>query len=181
MKPELNMDKPAPRKTPAKWVAGLALLAALGACGQAAQKIAAQEPTADTACSLDGMILNDYAGPKAQIHYSEGKPDFFCDLTELFSVVLLPEHKRAIAGMYVQDMGKAEWEHPRGNWIEAKTALYVVGSRKHGSMGPTFGSFSSMPDAEAFAQKEGGKILRFEQISADMVSKNSGVAHDTAH
>ena len=127
------------------------------------------------------MILNDYAGPKAQIHYKEGKPDFFCDLTELFSVVLLPEQKRAIAAMYVQDMGKANWEHPQGNWIDAKTAVYVVGSRKHGSMGPTFGSFSSAQDAEAFAQKEGGKVLRFEQISAEMVDTRGGADHDTAH
>ena len=168
------------RKTSLKWMSGLALLAALGACSQSAQKIAAQEPTADTACSLDGMVLKDYAGPKAQIHYTEGKPDFFCDLTELFSVILMPEHKRAVAAMYVQDMGKTEWEHPQGNWIDAKTAFYVVGSRKHGSMGPTFGSFSSMQDAEAFAQKEGGKVLRFEQIGADMIGKGSS-AHTMSH
>lgn len=181
MKLEVITRKSMLRKTATHWAAGLALLAALGACSQATQNIAAQEPTADTVCALDGMILNDYAGPKAQIHYKEGKPDFFCDLTELFSVVLLPEQKRAIAAMYVQDMGKANWEHPQGNWIDAKTAVYVVGSRKHGSMGPTFGSFSSAQDAEAFAQKEGGKVLRFEQISAEMVDTRGGADHDTAH
>lgn len=181
MKLEVIGSKSLLRKTATRWASGLALLAALGACSQATQNIAAQDPNADTACSLDGMILNDYAGPKAQMHYTEGKPDFFCDLTELFSVVLLPEHKRAIAAMYVQDMGKADWEHPQGHWIDAKAAFYVVGSRKHGSMGPTFGSFSNMQDAEAFAHKEGGKILRFEQISVDMVNNKGGVAHDTSH
>lgn len=181
MKLQMNGSHSMLRKAAIRWAGGLALLAALGACSQATQKIAVQEPGPDTACSLDGMILNDYAGPKAQLHYTEGKPDFFCDLTELFSVVLLPEQKRAIAAMYVQDMGKADWEHPQGNWIDAKTAYYVVGSRKHGSMGPTFGSFSSMQDAEAFAHREGGKILRFEQINADMVNARGGAAHDTSH
>lgn len=166
------------RMASSKWISGLALIAALAACSEAAQKIAAQEPTNDTACALDGMILKDYAGPKAQMHYTEGQPDFFCDLTELFGQVLVPEHKRAVAAIYVQDMGKTEWEHPQGNWIDAKTAVYVVGSKKRGSMGPTFGSFSNVQDAEVFAQKEGGKVFRFEQITADMVSMNSTAAHD---
>ena len=166
------------------WAGGIALLAALAACSNATQKIAAQEPADDTTCSLDGMVLKDFAGPKAQIHYTEGKPDFFCDLPELFGVLLAPEHKRAVAGVFVQDMGKSDWEHPRGNWIDAKSAIYVVGSRKHGSMGPTFGAFSNVQDAEAFVTKEGGKVLRFDQITIDMVGMTGmndmhGDAHDT--
>lgn len=166
-----------------KWAGGIALLAALGACSNAVQKVTAQEPADDTACSLDGMMLKDFAGPKAQVHYTEGKPDFFCDLPELFGVLLAPEHKRAVAGVFVQDMGKSDWEHPRGNWIDAKSAIYVVGSRKHGSMGPTFGSFSNVQDAEAFVTKEGGKVLRFDQITIDMVSMTGmndmhGGSHD---
>lgn len=169
---------PSLRKTSVRWIGGLALMAALGACSQAAQKLAALEPTNETACALDGMVLKDHAGPKAQIHYAEGNPDFYCDLKELFGMILAPEQKRAIAGIFVQDMGKADWDHPQANWIDAKTAVYVVGSRKRGSMGPTFGSFSSMKDAEAFVSKEGGKILRFEQITIAMVDMAGGAAHD---
>lgn len=165
-----------------KWAGGIALLAALGACSNAVQKVIAQEPADDTACSLDGMMLKDFAGPKAQVHYTEGKPDFFCDLPELFGVLLAPEHKRAVAGVFVQDMGKSDWEHPRGNWIDAKSAIYVVGSRKHGSMGPTFGSFSNVQDAEAFVTKEGGKVLRFDQITIDMVGMTGmNNMHDGSH
>jgi copper chaperone NosL len=160
-----------------KWMVAAAALTLLGACSNTTQKLAAQEPTADTACALDGMVLKDYAGPKAQIHYAEGKPDFFCDLTELFGMVLAPEHKRAVAAIFVQDMGKTEWEHPQANWIDARTAVYVTGSRKRGSMGQTFASFSSMQDAEAFVKKEGGKIVRFEQVTLDMVNIGSA-AHD---
>lgn len=139
-----------------------------------------QEPGSDTACSLDGMTLKDYPGPKAQIHYKEGAPEYFCDLMELFGSLLAPEQKRPIAGAFVQDMGKTAWEHPEGNWIDAKTAIYVVGSKKPGSMGPTFGSFSNMQDAEAFTKKEGGKIVRFEQINLDMVNVDTGAPNDNS-
>lgn len=158
----------------------VAMLVLLTACGKEAAKAVALEPGNDTACALDGMVLNDYPGPKAQIHYAEGAPEFFCDLTELFAMVLSPEQKRPMAGMFVQDMGKADWAQPRGHWIDARSAFYVVGSRKPGSMGPTFGSFSAMEDAEAFVKKEGGKVLRFEQITPDMLSLRTGAANDNS-
>ncbi|NMM38942.1 MAG: nitrous oxide reductase accessory protein NosL [Glaciimonas sp.] len=162
-----------------KLIGSLALCILLPACTQARPKVAALEPTSETACELDGMILKDYPGPKAQIHYAQGKPEFFCDLMELFSMLLMPEQKRPVTAVFVQDMGKTAWEHPDGNWIDAKSAFYVAGSKKLGSMGPTFGSFSSMADAEAFAKKEGGKILRFEQITQDMLNRSGDAAHDT--
>lgn len=158
----------------------LALLVLIAACSKSVQQTGALEPGNDTSCSLDGMILKDYPGPKAQIHYAEGEPDFFCDLMELFATLHAPEQKRVIAGMYVQDMGKTAWEQPEKNWIDAKTAIYVVGSKKLGSMGPTFGSFSTMQDAEAFIAKEGGKILRFEAVTPDMVNMNTGAADDNS-
>lgn len=161
----------------ARQLACLAALLVLGACSQAVQRPLAQEIAADTACALDGMVLQDFPGPKGQIQYVEGKPDFYCDLTELFAVLLAPEQKRQVAGLYVQDMGKADWAHPRGNWIVAKTALFVVGSRKTGSMGPTFGAFSSQHDADAFVQQQGGQVVRFEQVTAAMVNARRAGAH----
>ena len=154
-------------------------LALIAACQQAAQQAAALEPDGNTACALDGMILKDFAGPKAQILYAEGKPDFLCNVMELFSVSAMPEQKRQIAAMYVQDMGKADWDHPAANWIDAKAALYVVGSRKPGSMGPTFGSFANMQDAQDFVKREGGKIVRFDQVTPDMVNMDNSAAHDS--
>ena len=147
-----------------------AAIVLLAACSQAMTKIMPLEPTRDTASALDGMLLLDYPGPKAQMHFAEGKPEFYCDLPDMFRVMLSPEQKRPVSAMFVQDMGKTSWEHPAGNWIDAKTAIYVTGSSKLGSMGATFGSFSSMQDAEAFMKKEGGKILHFDQITLETVN-----------
>ena len=167
--------------TSLKYAGSLALLALLPACKRAApQVVVAQEPGNDTVCVLDGMLLKDFPGPKGQIHYVEGTPDFFCDLNELFSALLAPEQKRALTAVMVQDMGKTDWDHPSANWIDARTAFYVSGSRKRGSMGPTLGSFSSLPDAEKFAQQEGGKALRFAQITENMVNLSGGVVNDTS-
>ena len=58
---------------------------------------------ASTTCSLDGMTLADYPGPKAQIHYAgQAKPTFFCDTVEMFHAVLRPEQVKAIDAVFVQ-------------------------------------------------------------------------------
>lgn len=162
-----------------KLIGSLALCIVLAACNQATPKVVALEPTSETASAIDGMLLKNYPGPKGQIHYAQDQPEFFSDLKEMFSTLLVPEQKRSVTAVFVQDMGKTSWEHPTGNWIDAKTAIYVAGSRKMGSMGPTFGSFSNMQDAEAFVKKEGGKILRFERITPETLNKNGDSAHDT--
>ena len=165
-------------RTSIQWAGALALLALLPACNRAMQQAVALEPGSDTACVLDGMVLKEFPGPKGQVHYAEGAPDFYCDLIELFTALLLPEQKRPPTAVFVQDMGKTDWDRPEGHWIDAKTAFYVTASRKRGSMGPTFGSFSTQLDADNFAKKEGGQTMRFAQITPDMVNLTGGMAHD---
>ena len=153
--------------------------AVLGGCSKS-EPVAAKpiEMTRGTTCSLDGMTLMDYPGPKAQMQYDHGNPDFFCDTIEMFSIYLKPEQQQRVRAIFVQDMAKADWNNPTGHWIDAKTAFYVAGSKRHGSMGRTLASFTSEADANAFAAKEGGKVYRFEQITPDMVVLDGGVLKD---
>ncbi len=151
----------------------------LGGCSKNEPVVAKPvEITRGTVCSLDGMTLMDYPGPKAQIQYGQGNPDFFCDTIEMFSIYLKPEQQKRVRAMFVQDMAKADWNNPIGQWIDAKTAFYVAGSKKRGSMGPTLASFSGEADASAFVAREGGKVYRFDQITADMVTLDGGVLKD---
>jgi len=150
----------------------------LAACSEPAKPALPRELAADTACALDGMILVDFPGPKAQIHYDRGEPDFFCDTREMFSILLRPEQKKRIVAIYTQDMGKADWTRPEGQWIEAKTAFYVVGSPRRGSMGPTVPSFAREADARTFAKQYGGKVLPFAEVTIDMVDLSGGTSHD---
>jgi copper chaperone NosL len=157
--------------------AGLAV-ALLAACGETSKTAQPQDFTRSTTCALDGMLLADYPGPKGQIQYDAGPPDFYCDTVEMLSMLLRPEQQKRIAAVYTQDMAKTDWNEPRGHWIDARTAIYVHGSRQRGSMGPTLASFGSEADAQAFAGKYGGKVLRFDQITVDMVSLDGGVIRD---
>jgi copper chaperone NosL len=171
---------PAPRRFSA-----MLLLAAglLGGCADKASTSAALTPVEierGTACALDGMLLADYPGPKGQIHYADkATPDFFCDTTELLSTLLGGEQVRAVRIAYVQDMAKADWSQPQGYWIDAKAAFYVVGGKRHGSMGPTIASFAEDADAQRFTKEYGGKVLRFADLKADMVDLRGGALHDS--
>ncbi|BEU95908.1 nitrous oxide reductase accessory protein NosL [Acidovorax sp. DW039] len=170
---------------------GWAALASLGAltglgslagCSQAdrgAQSLQPVDFDRATSCELDGMLLADYPGPKAQVRFAgQDKPLFFCDTVELFATLLVGEQVRAVQAVYVQDMGQADWDAPKGHWIDAKGALYVVGGKRHGSMGPTIGSFAQEADAKKFAVEYGGKVLRFAEITPAMVDLSGGAQHD---
>lgn len=153
--------------------------AVLGGCSKNESKpMQAIEISRDTSCSLDGMTLMDYPGPKGQLLYDRGEPDFFCDTIELFSIYLKPEQQQRVRAIFVQDMAQADWNNPVDHWIDAKTAFFVAGSKSHGSMGPTLASFAREVDASTFAAKQGGKVYRFDQITPDMVVLDGGVVKD---
>ena len=154
----------------------------LSACGKGdggKAGVAALEIEHGTSCALDGMLLADYPGPKAQVHYSGvARPDWFCDTLEMFNVMLNPEQARLVTAVYVQDMSRAAWESPQGHWIDARTAFYVFGSKRLGSMGPTAASFSAASDAQDFAARHGGKVYRYDEVQPGMAILDGGALHD---
>ncbi|MFS8973986.1 nitrous oxide reductase accessory protein NosL [Cupriavidus necator] len=160
-------------------MAGSAVLVA--ACGRKPDAAAQpEEIESATACALDGMLLADYPGPKAQVFYpGEAHPHWFCDTVEMFHALLRPEQLRPVRAVFVQDMARADWERPRGHWFDATTGLYVAGSRRHGSMGPTLASFRAESDAAAFIARHGGKLLRYAEVTPDLADLSGGAMHDS--
>jgi copper chaperone NosL len=153
---------------------------ACGATGGAGAPPAPGEIAGGTECSLDGMLLSDYPGPKAQIHYAGVEhPDYFCDMVEMFRAYLKPEQVRTVRALYVQDMGKASWDEPRGHWVDARAAFFVVGSRRHGSMGPTIASFAAKTDADRFAADYGGRVVPFDGVKPEDAVLDGGALHDS--
>lgn len=161
-------------------LAGVAPLAACSREGEGGNtSLGPAEITQSTSCELDGMLLIDYPGPKGQIHFAGAdRPAFYCDTVEVLNVLLVPEQVRKVNAVYVQDMGKTDWDNPKGAWIDARTALYVQGSKRKGSMGPTFASFGSEADARVFIQQYGGKLLRMSDITQVMVDLRGGANPD---
>ena len=78
----------------------------------------------------------------------------------------------------MERMGQADWNNPQDHWIDSKTAFYVLGSKKMGSMGPTLGSFAKEEDAKKFASAYGGKVLKFGEVTPSMVPLDGGALHD---
>ena len=54
-------------------------------------------------------------------------------------------------------------------YVDAREAFFVVGHRKKGAMGATLASFSKQEDALAFADIEGGEVLRFDEIDLEVL------------
>ncbi len=146
---------------------------ALSGCSQDSApsvEIMPAEITRSTASVIDGMILADYPGPKAQVHYAgQSQPDFFCNTRDMMYVFLAPEALRKVNAVFVQDMAKADWDNPQGNWIDARKAWYVVGSSRRGSMGATLASFADEAAAVRFSDEWGGEVLPFDRIDVDSV------------
>ena len=126
------------------------------------EKISPMTLTKDHACKICGMILVEYPGPKAQICYKKGENETFCCTPHMFMAYFHPERPRHVSAMYVHDMGKADWEHPKNEWIDAKTAYYVIGGDKKGPMGEPLVPFSVLKRAESYVKKHKGRIVRFE-------------------
>ena len=61
---------------------------------------------------------------------------------------------------------------------DATKAFYVQGSKKHGSMGATLATFGAQADADKFVAENGGKALKFGELTPDMVRLDGGMQHD---
>lgn len=115
------------------------------------------------------MIIVDFPGAKAQLHYHDGKTSYFCSTLDMFLFYLQPDRPAHLAVLYVNDMGTADPLHPAGHWIEAQKALYVQGGDVMGPMGEALVPFADPAKADAYRKKHGGKIVAFNDVTMEML------------
>ena len=85
---------------------------------------------------------------------------------------MLQETPKAITAFYVNDMGRAKnWDQPEpGTWVDAHKAYYVIGSRRRGGMGGAEAvPFGVAAAAQAFANANGGRVVRFAEMPKDYI------------
>ncbi len=118
------------------------------------------------------MTVLNHHGPKGQIMLTD-KPQalWFTSARDTIAFTLSPEEPKNIAAIYVNDMTNADWDNPgENNWIDARTAWYVLDSKQTGGMGaPETVPFSTEKAALSFADEHGGKVYRFDKIPPDYV------------
>jgi copper chaperone NosL len=129
--------------------------------------------TASAIGNYCGMNVLEHAGPKGQIILaSRTEPVWFSSARDAIAFTMLPEEPKDIRAIYVSDMAKApNWEEPgANNWVDAKQAFFVVGSRVKGGMGADEAvPFSDRGAAHKFAAENGGRVLAFAEVPRDYV------------
>jgi copper chaperone NosL len=131
----------------------------------------AVELTASAIGHYCGMNVLEHSGPKGQIILASRKePVWFSSARDTLSFTMLPEEPKDIRAIYVSDMGRApSWEKPGAtNWVDAKQATFVIGSRMKGGMGADEAvPFSDKAAAEDFAKENGGRLVAFAEVPRD--------------
>ncbi|RYC15314.1 nitrous oxide reductase accessory protein NosL [Ciceribacter ferrooxidans] len=155
----------------------LALLLLTG-CSEE-QKVEVPAPYALTEEAMGrycGMNVLEHAGPKGQIILEQiPEPIWFSSARDALAFTMLPEEPKDIAAIYVSDMAKApNWDEPGAeNWVDARKAFFVIGSSVRGGMGTEETvPFSTEAAAKDFAEKNGGRVVRFDEVPQDYVLGN---------
>lgn len=144
----------------------LALLVGLWASLALAQAI--PKPGPKDLCPVCGMLVAKYPHWVATIVYKDGHAHHFDGAKDMFKFWFDPP--KYAAGHRREQMARiAVTDYYNLQPIDAKTALYVIGSDVLGPMGHEFVPLASMADAEEFLKEHKGKrILRFDQITKEM-------------
>ena len=146
---------------------------------------APHELTADAIGRYCGMNVLEHTGPKVQIILkSRIDPIWFSSARDTIAFTMLPEEPKDIQAIYVSDMAKApNWESPGAtNWVDAKKAWFVIGSKVRGGMGAEEAvPFSDREAADRFMRENGGRVVAFSAIPPDYIlgGATTGVAPDS--
>lgn len=124
------------------------------------------------------MIVADHSGPKGQILLSnKEKAIWFTSVRDAVAFTLLPEEPNNIAAFFVTTMDESDWEHPEkqnGNWIQAKSAWYVINSKRRGGMEQMeVIPFKQKRFASEFIQQYEGDIVSYIDIPKDYILGNT--------
>ena len=161
-----------------------AAFALLAGCSQQ-EEVAMPDPftlDAEAIGRYCGMNVLEHDGPKGQIILTRiPEPIWFSSARDAVAFTMLPDEPKNIAAIYVSDMAVAEsWDEPGAdNWIDARTAFFVLGSRQRGGMGTAETvPFSTEDAALAFAAANGGTVMRLDDIPLDYVLGDAGEDED---
>jgi copper chaperone NosL len=168
------------------WLSAPILLAfaLLAGCSQQ-EEVAMPDPftlDAEAIGRYCGMNVLEHDGPKGQIILTRiPEAIWFSSARDAVAFTMLPDEPKNIAAIYVSDMAAAaSWEQPGAdNWIDAREAFFVLGSRQRGGMGMSETvPFSTEEAALAFAAANCGEVVRFDDIPLDYVLGDTGEEPD---
>ena len=122
----------------------------------------------DVRCKVCGMFVAKYENWIVQAHLDDGQILFFDGVKDMLVFYFNPQQYSKAD----QDQIKEIWvkDYYTLQWLDGRTAKYVIGSDVFGPMGKEFIPFAGMAAAENFMQDhQGKKILAFEEITDELV------------
>jgi nitrous oxide reductase accessory protein NosL len=119
-------------------------------------------------CPVCGMLVAKYPHWVATIVYQDGHAHHFDGAKDMFK--FWHEPAKYAAGHSREQMAKiVVTDYYNLQPIDAKTALYVIGSDVLGPMGHELVPLASLDDAKEFMKEHKGKrILRFDQVTREL-------------
>lgn len=151
------------------FLAALSLTACSGSDEQSTAKPGPVHFESGDECHVCGMVITKFPGPKGEaITEKDQHVRKFCSTRDMFAWALQPENVDRNHTLYVHDMAQADWENPDDTaLIDARDAIYVVGSGRKGAMGPTLASFATENSAREFMKEYGGQVMGYGEITLD--------------
>lgn len=126
----------------------------------------------DARCTLCGMIIRNYPGPKAEL-FIKGVDEAvtFCSARDAFTFALQPENARRLEGFFLQNAALGEDALPEAqSFLDVSKAVLVMDSRREGIMGAEPVAFANEKEAKAFITKMGGRIVKYEDITLETLA-----------
>lgn len=121
-------------------------------------------------CPVCGMLVSKYPNWIAAVVWKDGHADFFDGAKDMFKFLLRlshyapRRHRKDIAGIWVTDYYNLER-------IDARKALFVIGSDVLGPMGHELVPLASQVDADDFIKDhKGKKILTYSQVTESVLA-----------
>lgn len=139
---------------------------AVVAAAQASSAPALPKPGAKDLCPVCGMLVSKYPHWVATIVYKDGHAHYFDGAKDMFKLWFDPP--KYAAGHSREQMARLSvTDYYNLQPVDARLALYVIGSDVLGPMGHELVPLASAADAEDFMKEHKGKrILRFDEIKA---------------
>ena len=134
-----------------------------------AQTIELPKPGERDACPVCGMFPARYPDWVATVLYKDGHAHHFDGAKDMFKYLL--DMKKYAGGHKREDIkAMGVTGYYAGKMIDARQALYVIGSDVLGPMGHELVPHPDMYDAKEFMKDHKGKgVLRFDQVNKAIV------------
>ena len=129
------------------------------------------DPKPRDLCPVCGMVVLKYPPWIATVVYRDGHAHHFDGAKDLFKYLFdVPRYAKGHRDQDIARIGVTEYYEVKR--IDARTALYVIGSDVLGPMGHELIPLASRADAEEYMRDHQGKrILRFNEITREVISR----------